>query len=118
MPLFLTFDAQSRKFVHLILCFFFGGVGRDRTGYLLTASQTLSRLSYDPRRNRTGKGRRGAVVQAGNPRGSARSVERRGLEPRSLPCEGSVLPVELSPRWQAVKESNPLAGVLEAPRSP
>lgn len=28
----------------------YGGIGRDRTGYLLTASQALSRLSYDPRR--------------------------------------------------------------------
>ena len=35
--------------------------------------------------------------EADNPRHPARPVERRGLEPRSLPCEGSVLPLNHHP---------------------
>src|SRR6185312_4665765 len=33
-------------------------------------------------------------------------VERRGLEPRSLPCEGRILPVEISPQDQKEEKND------------
>ena len=80
----------------------FGGLEGSRTPYLMSARQALSQLSYEPISY-------GCVV------------DRDGLEPSSLPCEGSILPIVLSAhecQWQGVKESNPLEPVLEASRSP
>lgn len=98
-----------------------GGTGRDRTGYLLTASQALSRVSYGPRIEAGGpapsRAARGGPHRLGGESADEQRtrvgwfgfqsithalrlvrVERRGLEPRSLPCGGRILPVEISPR--------------------
>ncbi len=98
-----------------------GGTGRDRTDHLLTAGQALSRLSYGP----TGKSADEQMTMVGGIALQAVThdlrlvrVERRGVEPRSLPCEGRILPVEISPRkmkyheasrnrWRLRGESNP-----------
>lgn len=53
-------------------------------------------------------------------------VEKTGIEPASTACKAVALPLSYNPKscnsiqlqWQDVKELNPLAGVLEAPRSP
>ena len=47
-------------------------------------------------------------------------VERRGLEPRSLPCEGRILPVEISPRREKVltEKTERECGAPEEDRTP
>jgi hypothetical protein len=68
-------------------------------------------------RNAVGRPQGGTAKRHGNPRALARPVERRGVEPRSLPCEGSVLPVELSPRARdaGVRSSSSHAPFLVSP---
>jgi hypothetical protein len=78
-----------------------GGAGRNCTGYLLSARQALYLIELRP-----------PAISA------FPVVERRGIEPRFLPCEGRVLPFELLRPGREPGDRTRLARVLEARRRP